>query len=174
MEFRMTAVPLSSSRPKTVSAHPAAEADAAALARVAQLLDAGRPDEARAFILRHKPIDPVLNNALGVCLLRLGQTEAAMKMFRGMALGQGGVALRSDVPDVVKTNFATSLLLMGEVAGCQSALSEVRDESDLNARRLQEAVRKWIRGLSPWQKMNWYLGGQVNKPVTLDFPPGVI
>ncbi len=170
----MTAVPLSIAPTKTASDRPAAVGDAAVMARVGQLLDAGRPDEARAYILRHKPIDPVLNNALGVCLLRLGQTEAAMKLFRGMAIGPGGVSLRSDVPDVVKTNFATSLLLMGEVAGCQSALSEVHDANDPNARRLNEAVRKWIRGLSLLQKLSWYCGGQVKKPVTLDFPPGAI
>src|SRR5262249_577514 len=73
---------------------------------------------------------------------------------------------------VFKTNYATALLLSGNIAGGLRALDEVRDEQCPAVGRLREAVRRWERNLTFWQRVNWWLGGEPDRPLTLDFPPG--
>lgn len=38
--------------------------------------------------------------------------------------------------------------------------------------KLHSTIARWKSSLTLWQKLNWYLGGQPDKPVVLDFPPG--
>jgi hypothetical protein len=141
------------------------------LNRVRQLLDSGKPEEARRLLAREKLHGIPAQNALGVCLLRVGQTEEAMLLFRGMVL-VSGVIIRTDMPTEVKVNFATSLLLRGEVRGCLSVLNESQDLKHPSVLKLRQAVTQWRRSLTFLQRLNWWLGVTPDKPVTLDFPPG--
>ncbi len=52
-------------------------------------------------------------NAKGVCLMRLGQFSEALNLFRSLALRPGCIWTRDDLPNHLKTNFATALLLSG-------------------------------------------------------------
>ena len=142
------------------------------LAKTARSLDAGDPKRALDLIDRARLNSPWLTNALGVCHLRLGNAKIAMDAFRGLVLAGGGILLRSDVPVVFKTNFAISLLMLDNLGGCLSILAELQEDEHPAVGRLKRAVQRWKQGLSWWEKMRWYLGGQIAQPVVLDFPPG--
>jgi hypothetical protein len=141
------------------------------LAKADQLLQAGEPKKALDLIARAKFNSPWTTNALGVCQLRLGNAKVAVDVFRGLVLAAGGILLRSDVPAVFKTNYATALLLAENMGGCLSVLAEVRDEHPAVG-KLKAAIQRWKEGMTLWQKINWYMGGQPDRPVALDFPPG--
>jgi hypothetical protein len=139
--------------------------------KVDELLREGQADKALDVLARAGVKSPWVTNALGVCQLRLGSVKVAVDLFRGLVLG-AGLLLRKDVPAVFKTNYATALLLSGNVDGCLVALGEVGDEQSPTVQRLREAVRRWQQRLTIWQKLNWWMGGQPDCPVTLDFLPG--
>ena len=145
---------------------------AALLQKVEQVLQAEGPEKAFELLARSKDNSPWVTNARGVCLLRLGEAARAVDLFRGLVLGAGGLCLRQDVPTVFKTNFATALLLTGNLAGFLSALGDTHDKEHPAVQRLGAALGRWRAGLSFWEKVRWYLGGEVGRPVTLDFPPG--
>jgi hypothetical protein len=169
MATKLKEKPVESSRNAT--AKPV-ESGTTVLDQVRKLLEAGNAEEARKLILRQKSVDLLLNNALGVCLLRLGQVQPALKIFRSLTYSGGGIVMRTDAPLLLKTNLATAMLLSGEVAGCQEILCEIHDDHHPAVQKLRAAVRQWKKSLSLWQWVNWYMGGDVNRPVVLDFPPG--
>src|SRR5262249_51595959 len=141
------------------------------LGEVSKLLGEGQTERALDVAARARVPSAWVTNALGVCRLRLRNPRLAVDLFRGLVLG-GGVVPRQDVPAVFKTNYATALLLSGNIAGGLRALDEVRDEQCPAVGRLREAVRRWERNLTFWQRVNWWLGGEPDRLLTLDFPPG--
>lgn len=145
---------------------------AATLLRVQRLLESGRSKNALELVNAKSSADPVLKNARGVCLLRLHQADAAVRVFRELCLDSSGVILRSDVPVFVKTNFATALLMSGKVSGCVDVLSEIGDERDERVQQLRGAIRGWVSGLPFWRRVLWRLGVEPKKRVTLTFDPG--
>lgn len=142
------------------------------LIKAEKLLKEDEPRKALDLIARAKINSPWVTNALGVCQLRLGNAKVAVDAFRGLVLGAGGIHLRSDVPAVFKTNFAVALLKADNMGGCLSALAEVREEEHPAVGRLQAAIERWKRSLTFWERINWYMGGQPDRPVVFDFPPG--
>ena len=143
------------------------------LDKVSATLDAGHPQKALEFLQRSKVRSPWVSNAMAVCLLRLGDTNRAVEMLKGLVV-TSGVCFRTDVPAVFLTNFATALLMAHNVSGSISALSNVRDEANPTVQRLRGAIRKWKAGLSVWQKIRWYWGDTPGDAVELGFPPGEI
>ncbi len=137
------------------------------LQRAEALLRAGRPQEALDLLARAGPPTPRLTNAVGVCLLRLGEAERAVDVFRGLVLIPGTVCLRPDAAPEHKSNFAAALLAAGNVAGGLRALDEAGDEGRPAVRQLRAAVRRWREGLSFWQRLRWRLGGSPPRPVAL-------
>jgi hypothetical protein len=93
-------------------------------------------------------------------------------VFRGLVLAAGGLILRDDVPVFFKTNYATALLAAGNLGGCLSVLAEVRDEVNPAVTRLRASIRRWRDGLTFWERLNWWMGGQPERPVALAFAPG--
>jgi hypothetical protein len=144
----------------------------ALLSKAANLLDEGKPALALDAIARLRINSPWARNALGVCQLRLGNAGVAVEVFRGLVLAAGGLILRDDAPVVFKTNYATALLAAGNVGGCQGVLAEVRDETNPAVARLRAAIRRWHDGLTFWQRLNWWMGVQPERPVVLDHRPG--
>jgi hypothetical protein len=142
------------------------------LRKVDQLLREGQPGKALDLIARAKVRSPWATNAAAVCQLRLGNAKVALDVFRGLVLGAGGLILRADVPIVFKINYATALLAADNLAGCLSVLTEVRDEGHPAAQKLRAAFARWKKGLSLWQRIQWYMGGQPNGRLELDFLPG--
>jgi hypothetical protein len=140
------------------------------LARVEQILRTGEPGEALALLDRSRDGTTWVVNARGVCLLRLGLAQRALELFRALALN--GIAGLREGPTVFKTNYATARLLSGDVTGCIVTLGQIRDEGHPTVRRLRDAIRRWRQDLPFWDRVRWFLGGDVGRLVPLDFPPG--
>jgi hypothetical protein len=143
---------------------------AALLAQVEELLHEDRPRAAFDLLARSKNGSPWVMNARGVCLLRLGEIESAIQLFRGMVLSTGGILVQPNLPTVFKTNFATALFLSENVSGGLSILKEIKDAHHPSVRKLHAALEHWKQGLSLWQKLQWYLGGQPVHPVVIELP----
>jgi hypothetical protein len=140
--------------------------------RVGDLLGEGRPQKCLELLARSGLGSPWAANATGVCLLRLGQTRRAIELFRGLVLGPGGLVLRRDLPTAFKTNFATALLMDGNVSGCTSVLAEVREDDHPTLQKLRAAIRRWRDGMSFRENVWWHLGSPPDRPVELGFEPG--
>jgi hypothetical protein len=136
------------------------------------LLGEGQMAGAIDLLARTKDNSPWVRNALGVCQMRQGNTGVALDVFRGLVLGPGGLVLRKDVPVVFQTNYATALLAAGNVSGCRTVLAEIGDENNPTVGRLRGAIKRWQQGLTFWQRVNWFLGSQPDRPVPLDPPLG--
>jgi hypothetical protein len=151
---------------------PPKEADTVELLhKVEQILREGEPNRALHLIARAKNPSPWAINAQGVCQLRSGNTRVALDVFRSLVLA-GGIHFRTDVPAVFKANFAAAMLLADNVKSGASILTGMRENEHPSVGKLKAAVRRWKQELPLWQKFNWYLGGEPNRPFTLDFPPG--
>ncbi|MEW4453472.1 hypothetical protein AB1L30_12425 [Bremerella sp. JC817] len=119
--------------------------------------------------------DFLLKNAKGVCLLRLGKFDAAVPLYREIVFNAGCVWVRPEVPTFYKVNFATALILSGNIDGGSNILAQSMDENNEAALRLQACVQRWRRSYPLWKKIVWAvgLGPANNAPLTLDFEPGV-
>lgn len=141
------------------------------LNQVEKLLQAGQPKQALDLLARSKAHAPGSTNATAVCLLRLGQADRAVELFRNLVLS-GSLFLRLDVPTAWKVNFATALLMANNLGGCVRLLAEIQEEDHPGVQLLRAALQSWYNGLSVWEKIRWFLGGQPARRVELDFLPG--
>ncbi|HNQ23192.1 MAG TPA: hypothetical protein PKK06_08875 [Phycisphaerae bacterium] len=143
------------------------------LNQVRALLDAGQAREALELVERVRAPSAPLRNARGVCLMRLGEFDKAVEAYREFMLLDGGVCMRSDLPPVCKTNFATALLLTGNLPGCLATLSEVEDQQDAQVMKIRAALADWKRRLSWWRRLLYAVDAlPATQRVTLPFPPG--
>jgi len=118
--------------------------------------------------------DEATRNALGVCLLRAGKIDDAVRVFRSFVLGVGGTTERSDAPAIYKRNFATALLLAGQIAGCVDTLRNSGEPDHPRTVELRTAIKRWERTLSFFRRWDWKLN-QIeprNRPVSIEFVPG--
>jgi tetratricopeptide (TPR) repeat protein len=118
--------------------------------------------------------DPQLLNAKGVCLLRMGKYDEAVRLYKNLVLTPGCTWMRRDLPTVYKTNYATALLLSGRPGGSLEMLDEIGDEQNPTVRRLRSAIQHWEARLSLWQRLNWRFGriAPSNRPLSIDFEAG--
>lgn len=91
-----------------------------------------------------------------------------------MTFAPGGIYLKDDVPDKFRINFATALLLRGNVSGCKQLLKELSDRKSPRLQRLRAAIKAWKKTLSIWQRLDLVLGGEPKRVVELDFEPGEV
>ena len=59
-------------------------------------------------------------------------------------------------------------------AAVRAELNRTWDKNNPAIARLQTAIDVWKSSLSFGVRLKWMVGGNVRKPVVLDFPPGVI
>lgn len=141
------------------------------LARVGKVLQEQGAKPALDLVNRTKLASPWVRNAIGVCQLRLGLTDAAVSTFRSMVVSDN-LMIRPDALCVCRINYAIALLLAGNMGGCLNLLSELDDVKHPGVEKLRAALDRWKTALSFWQKIQWAIGNEVNEPVKLDFPPG--
>jgi hypothetical protein len=141
--------------------------------RVIESVAAGRLDAALDITNAITEPDPVVANAKGVCLMRLGKPAAAVVVYRCLVLNPGQTFLRADRPTYFKANYATALLLAGNVDGCLHILHQIRDESP-EVRQLRATIHQWETTLSFWQKLDWWINHTVppDHPISMSFVPG--
>lgn len=80
--------------------------------------------------------------------------------------------LLKESSNVMRINFATALLLDGNLSGCLLILDEMDAEKDPAVQQLRAAINNWRRGLSIWQKLMLFCGDKPKAPVQLDYLPG--
>ncbi len=127
-----------------------------------------------ANLLKSAGCDVQVRNTLGVCLMRLGQIEQAVNVYRALVLIPGSVVERAEVSNSCKRNFATALLMKGLPSGTISVLSATGDSDHPIAVRLLSAIRQWEKSLSWFRWLDWKLNGvePSSCSVPLDFVPG--
>jgi hypothetical protein len=94
-----------------------------------------------------------------VCFLRLGDPNAAVEVLRGLVIA-GHLNLKCDTPLVFQTNFATALLLKGNITGGEGILNDIRNEQHPSVQRLREPIRRRKAGMTFRQRISWRLGGE--------------
>jgi len=144
----------------------------ASLDEVRQLLQQDRPADALEALNRCPQTGPAVQNARGVCLLRMGRAEAAVQVFRELVFPRGAFTIPDETPTVLRTNYATALLLAGNVVVGGTLLREVPDRHHPAVVRLKGAVRQWRRSLGWLRRLMLYVGGSPGRPFVTDFPPG--
>ena len=143
------------------------------LHRVRQMAALQHYDQALNYLSSVERARQVLN-AKGVCLIRLGRFEEAMRLYYGLVLNPGCTWMRPELPLVYKTNYATALLLGGHPAGCLEILTELNAEQNPTVQRLRGAIKAWESRLTFWQMLNWRFARiePANRPVKIEFEPG--
>ncbi|MCO6435548.1 MAG: hypothetical protein J5J06_00495 [Phycisphaerae bacterium] len=139
--------------------------------QVREMIESGRVDEARHVLMRLSSRTPQLQNALGVCWMRLGESARALELYRGMVLHNGGLDIRPEALPSAKINFATALLLSGNVSGCEDALESTGMDGE-GVARLRGAIANWRANLGFVRRWLVKLYGTNNEKVVLSFPPG--
>jgi len=143
------------------------------LENVRQLLSEGKAEHALGVLNASNLASSQVENLRGVCLLRLGNIEQATKIFRRLVF-RTNVGMDPDAPVEHKINYATALLLGSNVPGCNTVITEIYDKAHTGLVQLKEAIRKWKKSLSLGERLTMLIGVQPSKPVTLDFPPGIV
>jgi len=144
------------------------------LLQVEERLAVGDAAAALEMVGARRSDDRYLENARGVCLLRLGRAADAVDLYRALLVDGETLFLDLEAPPSFLINFATALLLSGNVDGCGSTLKELERDADPAVIALRAAVAKWRREQGWWAKVKLALSGAVAQPVVLDFPPGVL
>lgn len=145
------------------------------LNHVARLLDSGQAGEALDFLRATKSEAIELRNATGVALMRLGRAEAAVELFRKLTTNDSGLFLRKEAPIEIKVNYATALILAGNVTGALVVLDEINDDRHPGVGRLRNAIARWRTSLSFGQRLWMAISGcNPNRPVELDAAPGTL
>ena len=136
------------------------------LVSVQQQLDTGRPDSALSLIADSRLKSALISNAIGVCQLRRGNADEAVRIFRGLVISEG-IHFRQDALPVFLANFAAALYATGNLGGFLSALDE-GGERHPAAVRYREAYASWRHSLSLWQKIKFALNGSPGRPFSIE------
>ena len=146
---------------------------AAVIDHVRELLAQGRPQDALKFIDHLGRKDREMENARGVCLMRLGKAEEAVSVLRDVAFG-GNVCMPADTPAVYRLNFATAMLLVNLKGAAMPILSSLGDRDCPEAAKVKDAIRRWFRSLNFFQRCCCRIGFYPRNAVNIDFPPGEV
>jgi hypothetical protein len=141
--------------------------------RVRKLLDDNKTNYALMFIERLGDKSIVMQNARGVCLMRLGKFKEALSVLRDVAF-QGYPCLPPDTPVLYQINFAVAMLGSNHKEGAFSILNKLEENEHPQIAKLKDAIRRWVKGLNFVEKCCYYVGLYPNKPVVIDFLPGDI
>lgn len=142
-------------------------------AKVASLVSRKQYDDA-AKLLRTAPRSTWTSNTLGVCLMRSGQIDEALKVYRALLLMPGTTQLRPEADDLCRINFATALMLHGLPSGALEVLNELQSPQLPAAELIRAAIEKWSRTLPLWRRLDWKFNriDPRGTHVPIDFEPG--
>lgn len=137
-----------------------------------QMLDKGRAQDALDLLDSCGHSSRTIQNAKGVCMMRLGRHELAMKIFRDLVFPGGALAIPEETPTIFRINYATSLLLLDNVVTGLEMLGHIPDRQHPAVVRLSSAVRIWKRSLSWFARIGLLIGITPKKPFRMDSAPG--
>jgi hypothetical protein len=141
-----------------------------ALIRVREYLDKGQAQEALALLGRCGAKSPLLDNARGVCLLRLGDYTRALPVFRELAFPRGSIGMDPRTPAPFRTNFVVAMLLLGHTSDAMPLLKQVPESQHPAVRRLREAATQWTSRQGILAKVLGAFGLHAGSSFTMDAP----
>ena len=153
---------------------PCAVGIGAVLNRVQQMLDSAQIESALKMLSGSKQHSPAIENAKGVCLLRLGRPEAARKVFRDLAFPSGTFSTPDDTPTIFRVNYVTALLLLDKMDVGIQLLEEIPEKQHPLVQQLKDAVRQWEESLPWWRRILLLIGVYPSNLFHLDFAPGAL
>ncbi len=147
-------------------------ASAAAVQQAARLADTGKSQEALRLLASESNSSNEVLNARGVCLMRLGRIDDAIRVFRSLVLPSGCIWMKPELPVIYRVNFATALLLSQRPLGVRDTLCEMHEQDHPSVVRLRDALHAWEKHLPAWQRLLWKVGYTPSVPICISFVPG--
>lgn len=141
--------------------------------RLQQLTDMGEYQKALE-LLKDRSCDNAMLNAKAVLLMRTGKPGDAAILLRPHVWDPGTFTLIADVPDFIRLNFATALLMTGRVAGAIEVIRSIQGSGNEQAMTLLNAIRVWEKSLSIFGWLDWKICGieHVKKGIPVGSDPG--
>ncbi len=143
------------------------------IAYIRQLLDSNEVERAFQYINKKGTHKPELRNALGVCLLRLGETEKAVGILRELVF-QKHLSVPKDTPPLFQANYATALLIKRYNQMAIEIIKTLSPSTHPYIGRLHDAIVGWRKNLPLYRRILFKLGLYPNTRIVLNFPPGQI
>lgn len=138
---------------------------------IRQLLDNGEYEQA-LWVVDHVGQDnSPMKNARGVCLMRQGKIEPAIKLLRDLNF-QGQICIPSDTPPLYQANYATALLMKGYNQEAMEILAALKPKQHPYVAAMRETIAEWKRELNVFQQISCLLRLYPRKQVSLKYPPG--
>jgi tetratricopeptide (TPR) repeat protein len=141
------------------------------ISRIRQLLKEGQTEEALLFLDRTGSENDMIHNARGVCLMRLGRNEEALKLLQKLAFN-GLPAIASERPAIIQANYATALLLSGDNGQAWDIIRRLDEGEHPYVTALKQVVQGAKRRLRLKDRLMWTLTVYPSRRLDLDFVPG--
>jgi tetratricopeptide (TPR) repeat protein len=137
-------------------------------------LKSGHPEKALR-LLDEETHQPELENARGVCLLRLNKIDLALEVFKEIVF-QNYICIPTTTPSLYKANYLTALLLKGNISIAMELEGTLNDNDNSHPYvvELKQLIRNFRHALPWYQRILCKVGIYPNKPLTLPFEPGGI
>lgn len=139
--------------------------------QVRKMLESGKPQQALDYLDRLDSNNHLIQNARGVCLMRLGQADSANQILRDLAF-RGQICIPSDTSPLFAANYATTLLMKGYNQEALEILADLKPAQHPYIAALYDAAAEWKRGLTLFQRLCCRLKLYPKKPISLTVPPG--
>lgn len=140
---------------------------------IQKLLASNEIEKAFHYIDRKGDRTPELRNALGVCLMRLGETEKAVNILRELVF-QKYLSIPRGTPPLFQANYATALLMKRYNQMGIEIIKTLSPSGHPYIAQLHDAVAQWRKDLPLYRKFLSKLGLYPNTRIVLNFPPGQI
>lgn len=140
---------------------------------VRQLINNNNLEEALSLLERVGDSSMWFQNAKGVCLMRLGRPEEAVKVFTSVVYPNGSIVADSGTPDKIKLNLSEAMLMVGNVSGPESLLKEIEGFEE-KKKSLYAAIKKWKKTLPVLTRIKACLyPSPCGEPIIAENPAGV-
>jgi Tfp pilus assembly protein PilF len=137
--------------------------------QVRNLIEQNQAAQALDLLDRCGERSDALENARGVCLLRLKQTDEAARVFGRLVFPDNNCHSPSPAPLRFQVNLASALLASNQVVASQYVLDRIQDRRNDTLRQLRQSLRQWKKGLSLSQRLMFFLGIQPGKKIRLEY-----
>lgn len=138
-----------------------------------KLLASNEVEKAFHYIDKKGAHESELRNALGVCLMRLGETEKAVTILREVVF-QNHLCIPRDTPPLFQANYATALLMKRYNQMAIEIIKTLSPSDHPYIAQLHDAVAQWRNTLPLHRRFLSKLGLYPNTRIVLNFPPGQI